>query len=64
MLIACHAWGFNNLPVEQAVGTIARLGFRAIDLGTGAHIDAARARQHARSRATVLRGLLTRFNLA
>ncbi len=64
MLIACHAWGFNNLPVEQAVGTIARLGFRAIDLGTGAHIDAARAANTPEAEATVLRGLLTRFNLA
>ena len=37
--IACHAWAYNNLPLKEAVGTIARLGFRNIDLGTGPHID-------------------------
>ena len=63
MLIACHAWGYNNLPLEQAAGTIARLGFRAIDLGTGPHIDTARAARTPDAEATVIRGLLARFNL-
>src|SRR5690606_13062219 len=63
MLIACHAWGYNDLPLEQAVGTIARLGFRAIDLGTGPHIDVSRAAKTPEAEATVLRGLLARFNL-
>jgi sugar phosphate isomerase/epimerase len=34
VLIACHAGAITTLPLEQAAGTIARLGFRAIDLGT------------------------------
>lgn len=63
MLIACHAWGYNKLPLEQAAGTIARLGFRAIDLGTGPHIDTARAARTPDAEATVIRGLLARFNL-
>lgn len=63
MLIACHAWGYNNLPLEQAAGTIARLGFRAIDLGTGPHLDTTRAANTPNAEATVIRGLLARFNL-
>lgn len=63
MLIACHAWAYNNLPLEQAAGTIARLGFRAIDLGTGPHLDAARAAHTPEAQATVIRGLLARLNL-
>lgn len=41
--IACHAWAYNNLPFEEACATIARLGFRFIDLGSGPHLDVNRA---------------------
>ncbi|HLA43628.1 MAG TPA: TIM barrel protein, partial [Aggregatilineales bacterium] len=39
MEIACHAWAYNDRSLEEAVGTIARLGFRNIDLGSGPHLD-------------------------
>lgn len=62
--IACHAWAYNNLPLTEAVGTIARLGFRNIDLGTGPHIDVMNAAKQPKSEAERIRHLLEEFNLA
>jgi sugar phosphate isomerase/epimerase len=39
MQIACHAWAYTNLSLREAVGTIARLGFRAVDIGSGPHFS-------------------------
>jgi sugar phosphate isomerase/epimerase len=61
--IACHAWAYNNLPLEEAMGTIARLGFRYIDLGSGPHLDVNRAAAHPETEATAIRQLLDRFAL-
>jgi sugar phosphate isomerase/epimerase len=61
--IACHAWAYNNLPLEEAVGTIARLGFRYIDLGTGPHLDAARAAADPDAEAAAILKLLQQFDL-
>jgi len=61
--IACHAWAYNNLPLEEAVGTIARLGFRHIDLGTGPHIDVVSAVKQPKLEAERIRHLLEGFNL-
>ncbi len=33
---ACHTWTFNDLTVPEALGTIARLGFRYADIGFAA----------------------------
>lgn len=44
--LACHTWGFNNRSFLEAAATIARLGFRNIDLGTGPHIDLVQAAQN------------------
>jgi sugar phosphate isomerase/epimerase len=63
MRIACHAWAYNNLPLEEAVGTIARLGFRYIDLGTGPHLDAARAAAQPETEAAAILKLLKQFDL-
>ncbi|MBI5957139.1 MAG: sugar phosphate isomerase/epimerase [Chloroflexi bacterium] len=63
MRIACHAWAYNNLPLEEAVGTIARLGFRYIDLGTGPHLDAARAAAQPEAEAATILKLLKQFDL-
>lgn len=41
--IASHTWGFNDLTLPEALGTIARMGFRYVDLGTGPHLNTARA---------------------
>lgn len=43
MEFACHTWGFNDLLLPEALGTIARMGFRYVDIGTGPHLNAARA---------------------
>ncbi|PJF40125.1 MAG: hypothetical protein CUN55_13145 [Phototrophicales bacterium] len=62
--IACHAWGFNNLPLRDAVATVARLGFRYIDLGTGPHLDLAIAAQKPLEAADRINLLLSEFDLA
>ena len=64
MLIACHAWAYNNLPLESALGTIARLGFRHVDLGTGPHLNINRAIAHPHAEANAIRALLERFDLS
>lgn len=64
MKIACHAWAYNNLPLEEAIGTIARLGFRYIDLGSGPHLDVGRAAAFPRAEADRILGLLAEFDLA
>jgi len=33
--LACHTWSFHDLTLPEALGTIARLGFRAVDIGSG-----------------------------
>lgn len=65
MEITCHSWAFNDLTLPEALGTIARLGFRYVDLGTGPHLNPARA-ANPQTRQAVLRELhgdLEMFNL-
>lgn len=64
MRIACHAWAYNDLPLEEAVGTIARLGFRWIDLGSGPHLDLNRAAAYPEAEAATIQQVLRRFDLA
>ncbi len=61
--LACHAWAYNNLPLEEAVGTIARLGFRYIDLGSGPHLDVRHAAEHPQAAADRILSLLSAFDL-
>ncbi len=63
MQIACHAWAYNNLSLEDAVGTIARLGFRYIDLGSGPHLDISRAAAYPEAEAATIQQLLASFDL-
>jgi len=63
MQIACHAWSYNDLSLEDAVGTIARLGFRFIDLGSGPHLDTNRATAYPEAEAQTIRDLLDEFDL-
>ncbi|NDJ78186.1 MAG: sugar phosphate isomerase/epimerase [Chloroflexi bacterium] len=63
MQIACHAWAYNDRSLEDAVGTIARLGFRHIDLGSGPHLDINRAAAYPEAEAGQILRLLTQFNL-
>lgn len=60
---ACHTWAFNDLPLADALGTIARLGFRYVDLGGGAHINTARVAQDPRAAAAEIKRDLDLFNL-
>lgn len=65
MEISCHTWAFNDLTLPEALGTIARLGFRYVDIGTGPHLNPARAANPA-TRSEVLREIradLAAFNL-
>lgn len=43
MEFSCHTWGFNDMLLTQALGNIARMGFRYVDLGVGPHLNLARA---------------------
>ncbi|MCB9437488.1 MAG: sugar phosphate isomerase/epimerase [Anaerolineales bacterium] len=63
MQIACHAWAFNHLPLEEALGTIARLGFQAVDLGVGPHINIDEAIREPLPTAQHIRLLLDDFHL-
>ena len=62
--IACHAWAYNTLPLEEAIGTIARLGFRYLDLGSGPHLDVNRAAAYPEAEAETILQLLDKFGLA
>lgn len=61
--LACHAWGYNNLSLKEALGTIARLGFRYVDLGTGPHLDLVRATKEPQATAEKIRWLLVDYHL-
>jgi len=63
MQIACHAWAYNNLSLEEALGTIARLGFRHVDLGTGPHLNTDRAAAYPEAEATNILRLLEQLDL-
>ncbi|MBZ0286379.1 MAG: hypothetical protein K8I30_02105, partial [Anaerolineae bacterium] len=39
---SCHTWAFNDLTLPEALGTIARLGFRCVDIGSGQNVTATR----------------------
>lgn len=59
----CHIWGFNDKPFSEALATIARMGFRYVDLGTGPHLDGARAAKSPKHVAAEFQRELDRFGL-
>jgi len=59
----CHTWGFNDRPLEEALATVARLGFRYVDLGSGPHLDVVRAAEQPQKMAKTFRKHLDTFNL-
>lgn len=63
MNIACHTWGFTDLTLSEALGTIARLGFRYVDIGSGQNLNAARAAANPRRAAAEIAEDLLIFNL-
>jgi hypothetical protein len=40
---ACHTWAFADLTLTEALGTIARMGFAQVDLGSGTHLNLVKA---------------------
>ena len=60
---ACHTWAFNDLTLPEALGTIARLGFRYVDIGSGAHFSMTRAATEPDALAAEIRADLAMFNL-
>ncbi len=63
MEFSCHTWAFNDLTLPEALGTIARLGFRYADLGSGPHINNTRVASRPRPIAAEIRQDLDAFNL-
>lgn len=61
--LSCHAWGFNNYALPEALAHIARLGFSYVDLGTGPHIDLVAAAQEPQSTADKINALLGNYDL-
>jgi len=61
--LACHAWAFHDRSLEDALGTIARLGFRNVDLGTGPHLNLEKAATDPTAEADRILRLLEDFNL-
>jgi sugar phosphate isomerase/epimerase len=60
---ACHSWAFNDLTLPEALGTIARMGFRYVDIGSGPSLNAPRAAENPRHAAEDIRDDLELFNL-
>lgn len=60
---SCHTWAFNDLTLQEALGTIARLGFRYADLGSGPHLNAVKAAADPRRVAAEIVGDLRVYNL-
>lgn len=60
---ACHTWAFNDLTLPEALGTIARMGFRYVDIGSGPSLNAPRAAENPRHAAADILDDLELFNL-
>ncbi len=60
---ACHTWAFTDLTLMEAFGTIARLGFRYVDIGSGSNLNTQRAAEHPRPYAAEIQQDLETFNL-
>lgn len=63
MDFACHTWAFSDLTLTEALGTIARLGFRCVDIGSGSHLNAAKVAADPLRFAADIRQDLDLFNL-
>lgn len=61
--LACHTWAFNDLTLQEALGTIARLGFRRVDIGSGPNLNAPKAAAEPRQVALEIKRDLEAFNL-
>lgn len=60
---SCHSWAFSDLTLQEALGTIARLGFRYADIGSGPHLNAVKTAADPRRVASEIIGDLRVYNL-
>lgn len=60
---ACHTWAFTDLTLPEALGSIARMGFRYVDIGSGSNLNTTRAAENPRGLAAEIRADLKLFNL-
>lgn len=60
---SCHTWAVSDLTLTEALGTIARLGFRYADIGSGPNLNAPRAAADPLRAAAEIKGDLALFNL-
>lgn len=60
---ACHAWSFPDLTLTEALGTIARLGFRRVDVGGGQGLSLIEAVRRPRAVAAEVLTDLALYNL-
>ena len=63
MEFACHTWAFHDQSLTEALGNIARMGFRYVDIVGGPHLDVTRAAQYPQEMAAEIRAQLATFNL-
>jgi sugar phosphate isomerase/epimerase len=61
---ACHTWTFPDLTLSEAIGTIARLGFRRIDIAYTQGAALTRAARQPRAAAAEIRADLDIYALA
>lgn len=60
---SCHTCAFTDMTLPEALGTIARLGFRYVDIGSGSNLNTQRAAENPRKEAVEIRADLDLFNL-
>lgn len=60
---SCHTWAFTDLTLPEALGTIARMGFRYVDIGSGTTLNISRAAEHPKHAAAEILEDLRAFNL-
>jgi sugar phosphate isomerase/epimerase len=63
MEFSCHTWAFHHLSLAEAFGTIARLGFRCVDIGSGPALNVACAVENPRRMAAEIKADLAAYNL-
>jgi sugar phosphate isomerase/epimerase len=63
MRLACHTWAYNDKPLDEAIATIARLGFRYVDLGSGSHLNVDNAATRPGQEAEKIKALLEEHHL-
>jgi sugar phosphate isomerase/epimerase len=60
---SCHTWAFNDMTLQEALGTVARLGFRYADIGSGPHLNLIKVAADPRRVASEVTSDLRIFNL-